>query len=104
MMFVSRQRPKAEPLVFCVPLERHHRREDEDEGNQLTYHDATSELRNIIQESDDGTKNAKNVRDADQATKAAWWKARMDLDQRLKQLLDNIEYCWLGGGLQNFLT
>ncbi|KAH7098836.1 peptidase family C50-domain-containing protein [Auriculariales sp. MPI-PUGE-AT-0066] len=97
MMFVSRQRPKAEPLVFCVPLQRHHRQEEDMDGeNQLTYTDATTELHDIIRGSNDGLGRATDVRDSDNSAKAAWWKARIELDLRLKQLLDNIEYCWLG--------
>jgi len=94
MMFVSRQRPRTEPLVFCVPLERQHRCEDDEE--QLTFADARAEMAAIIRESNEGAARAKELLDKTQDVKAAWWKTRSELDTRLKQLLDNIEYCWLG--------
>jgi separase len=93
MMFMSRQRPHSEPLVFCVPLERHHREEEED---QLTYADAITELTNIIRESDESTTRAKVVKDLSKEAKAEWWNTRAALDQRMKVLLENVEYCWLG--------
>ncbi|EJD40173.1 hypothetical protein AURDEDRAFT_170753 [Auricularia subglabra TFB-10046 SS5] len=97
-MFVSRQRPKEEPLVFCVPLERHNRRDedDEDDEERLTYHDAMAELAAIIRESNEATARGQGTQGMPKEARVAWWAARNELDQRLKQLLDNIEYCWLG--------
>lgn len=96
-MFVSRQRPKAEPLVFCVPLERHNRHEDDDDDDErFTYHDAVTELGNIIRESNEGTTRAQLVKGMDREAKAEWWATRAALDKRMQLLLDNIEFCWLG--------
>ncbi|KZV89225.1 hypothetical protein EXIGLDRAFT_771939 [Exidia glandulosa HHB12029] len=96
-MFVSRQRPKAEPLVFCVPLERHNRHgDDDDDEERFTYHDAMQEFASIIRESNEGTARAQTVKDMDRDAKAEWWSDRAALDKRMQQLLDNIEYCWLG--------
>jgi separase len=96
ILFVTRQHAGQEPLIFCVPLKE--RRESSDDAEpRLTFHDAISELQDIIKSSDEGTRQAVNVRNDDNDAKAAWWAARRDLDRRLKELLDNIEFCWLGG-------
>ncbi|KAH9171315.1 peptidase family C50-domain-containing protein [Lactarius sanguifluus] len=92
-MFVCRQRAGQQPLVFSLPLKG--RRETEDDEH-LTFEDATAELREIIRLSDEGTKNAINVKGQDRSARAAWWAERMALDKRLKELLDSIEFCWFG--------
>lgn len=92
-MFVCRQRAGQPPLVFSLPLKG--RRETE-EDEHLTFEDATAELREIILLSDQGTKNAINVKGQDRSARAAWWAERMALDKRLKELLDSIEFCWFG--------
>ncbi|KAH9026737.1 peptidase family C50-domain-containing protein [Lactarius pseudohatsudake] len=92
-MFVCRQRAGQQPLVFSLPLKG--RRETEDDEH-LTFEDATAELREIIRLSDEGTRNAINVKGQDRSARAAWWAERMALDKRLKELLDSIEFCWFG--------
>ncbi|KAI0089987.1 peptidase family C50-domain-containing protein [Irpex rosettiformis] len=90
-MFVTRQCPDKEPLIFYIPLKE--RREGEDE-EYLSFDEALAELREIIRLSDEGTKDAVNVKNRE--ARAAWWANRSALDKRMKQLLDNIEFCWLG--------
>ena len=90
-MFVTRQRSNKEPLIFYIPLKE--RRESEDE-EYLSFDDALAELRDIIRLSDEGTREASSVKD--RASRAAWWARRSALDKRMKQLLENIEFCWLG--------
>ena len=92
-MFVCRQRAGRQPLVFSLPLKG--RRETE-EDEHLTFEDAIAELREIIRLSDEGTKNAINVKGQDRSARAAWWAERTALDKRLKELLDSIEFCWFG--------
>jgi Peptidase family C50 len=46
-LLVTRQRPNRDPLILCIPLERHGRK-DEDEDQQLSYADAIKEFRKII--------------------------------------------------------
>ncbi|KAI0918289.1 hypothetical protein AcV5_002308 [Taiwanofungus camphoratus] len=93
LMFITRQRAQRKPLVFCLPLKGRRDNEDED---YLGFNDAISELKTIIQLNDEGTKQAANVRKDDKAARAAWWADRTALDRRLKELLENIEFCWLG--------
>ncbi|KAI0064205.1 hypothetical protein BV25DRAFT_1914431 [Artomyces pyxidatus] len=92
-MLISRQRAKHAPLILCLPLKG--RRESEGDEH-LSFEDALTELHDIIRLSDDGTKQAANVKKHDQAARAAWWADRMALDKRMQELLESIEFCWLG--------
>ncbi|KAM5541905.1 hypothetical protein V8D89_004634 [Ganoderma adspersum] len=92
-MFVTRQRAGQRPLIFCLPLKG--RREGQEDEN-LTYDDAIIELKEIIRLSDEGAQQAGGVKKDDKAGRVAWWKGRTDLDRRLKELLTDIEFCWLG--------
>ncbi|KAJ4488281.1 cysteine peptidase C50 [Lentinula aciculospora] len=93
-MFISRQRGgcQAEPLVFCVPLKG--RREDMADEH-LTFEDALTEMNEIVSLSNETTKIAASIRH-DPAARSKWWKKRGGLDTRLCELLENIEFCWLG--------
>jgi separase len=92
-LFISRQNVSSEPLIFCVPLKG---RRESDEDEHLTFDDAVKELAEIIRLSDQGTRNAVNVRNDDPQARAAWWAERNTLDKRMQELLENIEFCWLG--------
>lgn len=94
-LFISRQRARCEPLIFCLPLDRQGRREmGDDEEEPLTYEKAIEELQDIIRLNDETAKNAKGIQDKE--GRAGWWAERGQLDLRLKELLENIEFCWLG--------
>ena len=93
-MFVTRQRPGREPLIFCIPLKE--RRENVDEDDEyLGFNAAVYELNEIIRLSDEGTRQVQNIKD-DRASRMKWWAHRAALDERMKSLLENIEFCWLG--------
>lgn len=92
-MFISRQVAQREPLVFCVPLKG--RRETE-EDEHLTFDDALNELRQIITLSNKGTRQAIHVKNDDPQARTDWWAERNALDKRMQELLENIEFCWLG--------
>ncbi|KAJ7709735.1 peptidase family C50-domain-containing protein [Mycena rosella] len=94
-LFVTRQHGgdvKATPLVFCVPLKG---RRDDEEDEHLTFEDALREFNDIVKLSDEGTRGAVHVKD-DPEARARWWKERTALDTRMRELLENIEFCWLG--------
>jgi separase len=91
-LLISRQRPRREPLVFCLPLDRQGRRDSEEEN--LSFEKTLEEFEDIISSSDRSTKNAYLA--TDKESRANWWAERSQLDARLKDLLDNIEFCWLG--------
>ena len=92
-MFVTRQRAGRKPLIFCLPLKG--RREGQ-EDDHLSYEDAIKELREIIQLSEDRSRQGAEINKTDRAARMAWWKDRTELDARLHDLLADIEFCWLG--------
>ncbi|RDX51597.1 hypothetical protein OH76DRAFT_1346650 [Lentinus brumalis] len=92
-MFVTRQKAGKKPLIFCLPLKG--RREGQ-EDEYLTYEDAIRELQETIRLSHESTRQAVDVKKDDKAARTAWWKTRADLDTRLRELLADIEFCWLG--------
>ncbi|EDR03598.1 uncharacterized protein LACBIDRAFT_307095 [Laccaria bicolor S238N-H82] len=98
-LFISRREGGVEgsqPLVFCVPLKGRRDNGDDNEEDHLGFDDAIGELREIVRLSDEGTKTAVNIKSDDAEARANWWKLRGDLDTRLRELLENIEFCWLG--------
>lgn len=99
-MFISRQRAKQKPLVFCLPLKG---RRESDDDEHLTFDDALNELKSIIDGSNESTKRAVNVKNDDIAARTQWWDERRSLDNRLKELLQNVEFCWLGAFKVNCL-
>ncbi|KAG9106717.1 hypothetical protein FRC07_008753, partial [Ceratobasidium sp. 392] len=92
-LMVSRQRPYHPPIIFCLPLNRRGREADEEE--KFDYDDAMDELTSIIETSDRITHEGINI-EGDKSAIAEWWSERTTLDQRMRELLDNIEFCWLG--------
>ncbi|EIW70220.1 hypothetical protein TREMEDRAFT_29861 [Tremella mesenterica DSM 1558] len=92
-MFVTRHQKDHEPLVFCLPLDRQGRREGDDD--LFTFDAAISELKSIIEASDQSARSAKDVADTT-AAKKDWWAVRQALDRRMKTLVETIEFCWLG--------
>ncbi len=94
-LLVSRQRPHRESLTFCIPLSRHGRKEGDDEEQQLSYSNAIAELEEIVSASNAQAKEAVHIHGRE--AKASWWAERRILNQRMKELVENIEFCWLGG-------
>ena len=92
-MFVTRQKAGKKPLIFCLPLKG--RREGQ-EDEYLTYEDAIKELQETIRLSHESTRQAVDVKKDDKAARTAWWRTRTELDTRLRELLADIEFCWLG--------
>ncbi|KAK0494593.1 cysteine peptidase C50 [Armillaria luteobubalina] len=96
-LFVTRQYGgdvRDRDLVFCVPLKG--RRDGEGSEEHLTFEDAITEFQDIIRASNETTKAAVNIKPNDDDAKSKWWKERASLDTRLRELLQNIEFCWLG--------
>ena len=91
-IFITRHQNGQQPLVFCIPLDRQGRREGEEE--QFTFSAATAELNDIIKSSDRIAHSARGIESRDD--KIIWWRDRTALDKRMKELLANIEFCWLG--------
>ncbi|KAF8878729.1 peptidase family C50-domain-containing protein [Infundibulicybe gibba] len=97
-LFITRQQGgdvEHAPLVFCVPLKGRRDNGSGEDEDQLTFEDALDELKDIIRLSDEGTKAAIHIKN-DPAARTQWWKTRTQLDIRLRELLENVEFCWLG--------
>ncbi|KAJ3501675.1 hypothetical protein NLJ89_g9230 [Agrocybe chaxingu] len=86
-----------DPLIFCIPLKgRRDQGSSEDEEAHLTFEGTLRELQDIVRSSDECTKAAINIKSDDEEARVSWWRQRTELDMRMRQLLENIEYCWLG--------
>ncbi|KZS96281.1 hypothetical protein SISNIDRAFT_438021 [Sistotremastrum niveocremeum HHB9708] len=92
-MLLTRQRAGRTPLILCIPLDRHGRK-DQDDSTFFTFTDAMDELNEIISTSNIQARDAKSVQGHE--AKVDWWNGRRTLNGRLKELLETIEYCWLG--------
>lgn len=93
-LFVSRQRAKSQPLIFSIPINRQGRKENEDEP--LSFEDGIRKLQDVLGESDRIAKAAKDVASDDRSARVAWWAKRAALDKQLGDILNDIEFCWLG--------
>ncbi|KTW27634.1 hypothetical protein T552_02075 [Pneumocystis carinii B80] len=92
-LYITRLQRQLSPLVLRLPLNRSNSR-DADQDT-LTYDNVFNELNEIIFRSNETAQIAKNINTS--AHKVVWWKERQELDAKLKQLLINVEHCWLGG-------
>ncbi|KAI8285567.1 Separin [Colletotrichum sp. SAR11_240] len=81
------------PFVLRLPLERVASRDGEEE--LFDFQRGHEELMDIIKATNDSCHNAGDY--TGKGAKAAWWAQREDLDNRFKDLLDNVEQVWLGG-------
>lgn len=94
---IARYRHSESPFILRLPLTRSHA-EDLDEET-FTFVEARSELRDIISSSDATVHRAKSneIDMHAKETRASWWEEREALDQRLGNLLRNMQNMWLGG-------
>ena len=98
-LFITRQEGGEDgrsPLIFCVPLKGRRDNGSGQDEEHLTFENALDELNDIVRLSDEGTKLAVHIKANDQEARTAWWKTRAELDTRMKELLENVEFCWLG--------
>ncbi|KAK9354170.1 peptidase family C50-domain-containing protein [Lipomyces doorenjongii] len=94
-LIVSRFQANESPFLLRLPLNRHCSR-DADEDS-FSFSDALSEMQNIISKSNETAQASRNILNGAKAQKQQWWTERRSLDMRLKELLANMEYSWLGG-------
>ncbi|KAK4244169.1 peptidase family C50-domain-containing protein [Corynascus novoguineensis] len=81
------------PFVIRLPLERASSRDAD--SDVFDFQQGRAELLEIIKLIN---KTCHDSRDMTvKGAKAAWWAEREALDERLKELLENIETIWLGG-------
>ncbi|KAK9446764.1 peptidase family C50-domain-containing protein [Limtongia smithiae] len=99
-LIISRFEAHASPLLIRLPINRHNSRDPDEESFQ--FQDALAELRDIIMRNNETTQTSRKLvaqtgSEGNKAEKQKWWSDRRALDARLKDLLTNIEYCWIGG-------
>ncbi|KAK9370996.1 peptidase family C50-domain-containing protein [Lipomyces kononenkoae] len=94
-LIVSRFQANESPFLLRLPLNRHCSR-DADEDS-FSFKDALSEMQDIISKSNDTAQASRNIQNGAKSQKQQWWAERRALDLRLKELLVNMEYSWLGG-------
>ncbi|ERS99778.1 hypothetical protein HMPREF1624_03142 [Sporothrix schenckii ATCC 58251] len=81
------------PFVIRLPLERAISRDADNEV--FNYQQGRAELLEIVKSINDSCHGARDM--TVKGAKSCWWTEREGLDNRLKELLDNVEQIWLGG-------
>lgn len=81
------------PFVLRLPLERATSRDADSEI--FSFQHGLDELRGLIAEANTSSHTARDM--AAKGAKAAWWRARGELDARFGELLRGVEEVWLGG-------
>src|SRR5690606_3467103 len=94
-LFITRFEAHETPFLVRLPLTRHNDRDDYEEV--FDYKDGIQELQEIIKLVEESTHNAKITQTGNKEEIKNWWNEREELDARMKELLNNIEHCWLGG-------
>ncbi|KAK8050003.1 separin [Apiospora phragmitis] len=81
------------PFAIRLPLERAMSRDADNEV--FNFQQGRAELLDII---DVANRTCHDARDMSaKGAKSAWWSERESLDERMKNMLENIEHTWLGG-------
>jgi separase len=92
-LYITRYHAGQSPFILRLPMARHKSRDmDED---VFGFEDGKSELMEIIELSNFSTHDARDMNA--KGAKTEWWAEREALDNRLRDLLVNIENIWLGG-------
>ncbi|MCJ1287770.1 hypothetical protein MMC26_007122 [Xylographa opegraphella] len=92
---LAKLRTAQTPFMLAMPLDRHCSRNGEDEI--FGFDEGKSELLDIIDLSNHSAHEAKSRDMSKKGAKTEWWEARAALDNRLRDLVRNIETIWLGG-------
>jgi len=96
-LHVVRYEAHRTPFTIRLPLNRQNVEDPEEET--FSFGDATTELRMIIQDSDATVHAARDDIDSmkQKGAKSKWWADREALNDRLRDLLLNMENMWFGG-------
>ncbi|OIW33794.1 hypothetical protein CONLIGDRAFT_667037 [Coniochaeta ligniaria NRRL 30616] len=90
---ITRLQAGQTPFVIRLPLERASSRDADTEV--FNFQQGRAELLEIIKLANETCHDARDM--SIKGAKAAWWADREALDNRMKELLENIERDWLGG-------
>lgn len=94
-LMISRFENGRPPFMLTLPLNRHTSR-DADE-NSFSFNDGMELLNEIISSSNASAHISRTSKIDSKEKRKEWWQERHELDERLKALLHDAEYCWLGG-------
>ncbi|KAJ3077267.1 hypothetical protein HDU98_004229 [Podochytrium sp. JEL0797] len=98
-LYITRMTRGATPVTVRVPMKRQAIREGEEDGFGLEV--VLREVQEIMEANDETTKVAGRIvaekREQTREEKVEWWRARRELDGRLKGVLGHVEKYWLGG-------
>ncbi|KAF2709617.1 hypothetical protein K504DRAFT_467582 [Pleomassaria siparia CBS 279.74] len=92
-LYITRYESGQTPFVLRLPMARHTNRDADEE--EFTFDNGKQEFEEIIELSDFSTRSAKDV--TSREARVQWWEGRNALDNRLRDLLINMENIWLGG-------
>ncbi|KAI9763190.1 MAG: hypothetical protein M1840_000856 [Geoglossum simile] len=92
-LYISKLQAGLSPFVLRLPLCRHNSRDADEEV--FNFSQGHAELCDIIDLANLSTRGARDMTRS--GAKSEWWAEREALDERLKDLLQNIENIWLGG-------
>lgn len=81
------------PFVLRLPLGRNNSRDADEQV--FGYEQGKAELQEIIDRANISAHGGRDING--RAAKAAWWAERDHLNDRFRELLENIEKVWLGG-------
>jgi separase len=81
------------PFVIRLPLERASSRDAD--SDVFDFQQGRTELLEIVKLINQTSHDSRNM--TVKGAKSEWWAEREALDERLKELLGNIEHIWLGG-------
>lgn len=84
-----------EPFQVTLPLSRHSSRDANEEA--FSFELGMQRLREIITKSNESASAQRTSQITTSGERHRWWKERYDLDQKLEELLADVEYFWLGG-------
>ncbi|KAI0453270.1 peptidase family C50-domain-containing protein [Xylaria acuta] len=90
---ITKLKAGSSPFALRLPLDRACSRDADNEV--FDFPQGRSELLELIQQANRTCHDARDM--SQKGAKSEWWAERQELDERLKQLLDNIELTWLGG-------
>ncbi|RYC62966.1 hypothetical protein CHU98_g3266 [Xylaria longipes] len=90
---ITKLKAGSSPFALRLPLDRACSRDADNEV--FDFPQGRSELLELIQQANRTCHDARDM--SQKGAKSEWWAEREELDERLKQLLDNIELTWLGG-------
>ncbi|KAM0812860.1 putative Peptidase family C50-domain-containing protein [Seiridium cardinale] len=90
---ITKLQAEHSPFAIRLPLERASSRDADSEV--FDFHQGRAEMVDIIEVANRTCHDARDM--SQKGAKSAWWAEREALDERMKDLLENVEQTWLGG-------